>query len=52
MKKICRPLCMRGGGEYGAPVVLQNLQPRCEIGRVIVARLGGYAEIGAEKRSA
>jgi hypothetical protein len=26
-------------------------EPGCEIGRVIVARLGGHAEIGTEKRS-
>ena len=39
-----------GGGEDGAAVVLQHVQPGCEIGRVIVARLGCYAEIGREKR--
>jgi hypothetical protein len=40
---------MGGGAEDRAVVVLQYLQPDCEIGRVIVARLGRYAEVGTEK---
>jgi len=31
---------VRGGGEDGAVIVLQHVEPGCEIGRVIVARLG------------
>ena len=50
MQIIGGALRVRGGGENGAVVVLQYLQPSCEIGRVIVARLGRYAEIGTEKR--
>ena len=46
MQKIRRPLRMRGGGEDGALVVLQHVEPRCEIGRVVVARLRSDAEIG------
>ena len=50
MQIIGGALRMRSGGEDGAVVLLQHVEPGCEIGRVIVARLGGYAEIGTEKR--
>jgi hypothetical protein len=50
MQVISSALRMRGGGEDSEVVVLQHVEPLCEIGRVIVARLGRYAEIGREKR--
>ena len=50
MQIIGGALRVHGGGEDGAVIVLQHVEPGCEIGRVIVARLGGHAEIGTEKR--
>jgi hypothetical protein len=50
MQVIGGALRVRGGGEYRPVVALQHIEPGCEIGRVIVARLGGHAEIGTEKR--
>ena len=51
MQIIGGALRVRGGGEDGAVIVLQHVEPGCVIGRVIVARLGRYAEIGREKHS-
>jgi hypothetical protein len=50
MQIIGGALRMRGCREDSAVVALQHVEPGCEIGRVIVARFGGYAEIGREKR--
>jgi hypothetical protein len=50
MQIIGGMLRVGGGGEDGAVVALQHIEPGCEIGRVIVARLGCNVEIGTEKR--
>ena len=42
-------LRMRGGGEDGACVVLQDREPVTEIGGVILTDVGRDAEIGTEK---
>ena len=49
MQKIDRALCMRRGAEDQPLVVAQRLQPRGDIGSVILAHLRGDAEIGSEK---
>src|SRR5438876_405845 len=43
-------LCMAGGGEDRAVVILQNPRPVRDVGRVVLARLKSQVEIGAEKR--
>src|ERR1019366_3010429 len=43
---------MGGGGEDRAALVLQNFQPRGEVGGVVVADLRGEFEIGAQESGA
>jgi len=45
-------LRLAGGGEDRPLVVLQDLQPRRDIGGVVVAGFRRDAKIGAEKRRA
>jgi predicted GNAT superfamily acetyltransferase len=45
-------LRMAGGGEDRPLIVLQDLQPRRDIGGVVVAGFRRDAKIGAEKRRA
>ena len=45
-------LRMAGGGEDRPRIVLQDLQPRRDIGGVVVAGFRRDAKIGAEKRRA
>ena len=47
MQVIGGALRMRGGGEDGASVVLQNFKPICDVGGVVLARLLVQFEIGA-----
>ena len=51
MQKIGGALGVRGCGKDGPLIALQHLEPGCEIGRVIVARLGAQGEIGGYKGS-
>ncbi len=48
------PLRVRGGREDEAPVVGEDLEPGCEVARMIGARLklGDDTEIGADEASA
>ena len=49
MEVVGSALGMRGGGEDGACVVLEDCEPVAEIGRVVIADVGRDAEIGAEE---
>ena len=51
-KKVRRPLRMGCGGKNRPLVVLQDLEPRPDIGGVILARLRRQVEIGGKKRAA
>jgi len=44
-------LCLAGGGEDGARVVLQHAQPRCHVCGMIGARMVGDPEVGEHERS-
>src|SRR5689334_18711166 len=45
-------LRVRGGGEHGAVIVLQNFQPILNIGGVVLARFERQFEVGAQERGA
>lgn len=49
VQKVGGTLRMGGGGENGALVVAQHVEPRRNIGGVVGARLGGDPEVGAEE---
>ena len=48
LQEVSGALRMRGSGEDGACVVLEDLEPVAEIGGVILADVGRDAEIGTE----
>ena len=52
VQEIDGALGMGGGGEDRAALVLQNFQPRGEVGGVVVADLRGEFEIGAQESGA
>src|SRR4051812_19427906 len=45
---VASPLGMRRGAEDGPFVVVQNLQPACDVAGVILADFRGDADIGAK----
>ena len=49
LQEVCGALGMRGGGEDGAGVALEDREPVAEIRGVILTDVGGDAEIGAEE---
>ena len=51
MQEVHGPLRMGGGGEDGFVVVLQNLQPACNIAGMIVTLGEGDLKVGTEESS-
>ena len=50
--EVRRALCVAGGGEDGAVVGLEDVQPVGDVGGVVLTRLKRQIKIGTEERGA